>query len=493
MNRQLKRIRIVYAIALSVVAISMLSASIVMQHAISNNSDEARIINLSGRQRMLSQRLTKAVLALSLGGTIEAKGVRISEIEESFLSWTAVHQGLQYGDTNLQLPARGNSPEIRSVFAEIIPRYAVMAVAIEGLLKRLKSGQDTLAEIQEVAATLLENEPAFLKGMDAITFQFDAEARKQLGAMRNLELGFLVLGLSILGLEFVFVFRPSLRQVQFLLGTVEKQKAEAEVFSTNLEEMLEQAQELVRKADAASEAKSAFLANMSHELRTPMNGILGMADVLLMTDMTYEQKEFANVLKDSANSLLTLINDVLDYSNIETGKVALNVVDFEPQSTIGEAVRELSVQAQAKGLRFVVEIGTDVPVTLRGDAERIRQILQNLAGNAIKFTHHGEIIIRARMEEQSSSRPLLRLTVDDTGIGIHSGFMEMLFEPFTQADSSLTRKFGGTGLGLAITKELVVRMGGRMGVSSEMGKGSTFWVELPLELPAQALRSNGSR
>jgi signal transduction histidine kinase len=212
-----------------------------------------------------------------------------------------------------------------------------------------------------------------------------------------------------------------------------------------------------------------------------MNGIIGMTDVLMMTDMTEEQKEFAQLVKNSANSLLTMINDILDYSNIQTGKTALSLNDFDPHTTIGEAVGDLALQAQAKGLRFVVDIGTDVPASLHGDAGRIRQVLRNLAGNAVKFTREGEVLIRAHMEGKSSATPRLRLSVEDTGIGIDSEFMETLFDPFTQADSSLTRTFGGAGMGLAITKELVQLMGGRMGVTSEPEKGSTFWVELPLE------------
>jgi len=238
-------------------------------------------------------------------------------------------------------------------------------------------------------------------------------------------------------------------------------------------------------AEAASRTKSEFLANMSHEIRTPMNGILGTLQLLQGSDLTEGQKEYVNIAYNSGEALLSLLNDILDFSKIEAGKLELEYIPFDLKALIKELAKLLEQKAAERQVEIHTDLDEDIPAVIRGDSVRIRQILANLLTNAIKFTEKGTVTIRVRVLEHRDKTVRLKMEVIDTGIGIAEETQRKLFNSFTQADGSTTRKYGGTGLGLAIVRQLVTMMRGRLGVESEQGKGACFWVEINFEIMSE--------
>ncbi len=468
MSALVRRLRTGYLIAMLVIAGSLIAAGVTMERALVRAASDSRVMNLAGRQRMLSQRVSAAALGLVQSGEA-GRWDRVAVLRTALADLVRVQHGLQFGDAELGLPGKPTA-ELQRLFRAAEPSLRLLVSAAESL----QAASDRPSEAAHASAVVAAS-GAVLRSAEAIAATYQADA---LDRMRTLRLTQVALTVAILATVLLlgwFVLRPAEHRIRTAIDDLTANEAALTETNRRLDHALTAAQESAR-------LKAEFLANMSHEIRTPMNGVLGMTGLLLETPLTEEQREYARTIQSSGDGLLAILNDILDLSKIEAGRLDIHLEPFDPRVALEEAADLLAPQAAAKGLELALQVSPGLPARVASDAVRLRQVALNLVGNAIKFTSTGGVTIRLAVLPGAGTEGILRLEVEDTGIGIPESARGRLFQSFSQADGSTTRRFGGTGLGLAISQRLVELLHGEIGYDSVEGRGSRFWCRVPVSI-----------
>ncbi len=465
-----RRLTVLYIAALSTVAILTIGAQLLVQWQLENSQSDSHVINLAGRQRMLSQRLAKSSLQLQASSGNDIQDIK-DEVATALSEWQTNHIGLQRGDTEIGLKGQ-LSPQLTKLFDEVRPHYDAIRIAAHEIQVATPESNAS-ASIRRIQ----EHEAAFLSGMDAIVSRFVFEAERRVSRLRNSEVALLALTLLVLTAEGLFIFKPAVRQIKHVVGRLEGIGARLAVAK--------------EQAESANEAKTRFLANVSHELRTPMTAVLGMTELARETEDPEKRNKYLGIVEEAGQSLLRLLSDLIDTAKIEAAELEIREIPFRPSEVLRQVIDLMRPLALEKGLalRSAYDDCGDLcsESKVLGDEQRLMQVLINLVGNAIKYTDAGYVELSLDISSSSLQSQKIIWTVRDSGVGIEEKDRSRLFEPFFQAHSSPKSSQGGAGLGLSICQKIIDALGGSIELVSEVGQGTTARVAIDLPI---VLKSN---
>lgn len=461
-----------YLLAVGILTCIIMSGYVYIQNQLHQNEQYAEVINISGRQRMLSQRI--AFFTVNLGTYPDGKEASdyLAELKKSMELMEDTHH-LLLEATVKGASAQANSSALQKLYFS--PPHNIN----EKVVGYLKNVQSFLHDYEKAVASgseenldnlkqhpglihITQNGPTnVLSALNEAVSQYQRDSEAAIGRFELIETIIFSVALLTLLLEVLFIFRPMVSDAAKHLKELERARQHAEDMSR---------------------LKTEFLSNMSHEIRTPLNGIVGSASLLKKTKISKDQEKYLDVIVGSGDTLLSLISDVLDISKIEAGDVKINPEPLSIKRLIADLISSFSPKAQSKNIELKIEYNGNIPDLVLADPVRLKQIMFNLIGNSMKFVVEGEVIVRVEETATQNDQAVLKISVEDTGIGIPEDKLDIIFDVFAQADASTTKKYGGTGLGLAITQRLVDLMEGTIGVNSEVGKGTTFWFEITVPI-----------
>lgn len=482
------KFKLTYFTFILIIILATISSQVIIHYSIAQQKQDANVINIAGRQRMLSQNIAKTALKFKTSTAEELDQYQRS-LAELISDWEEKHWGLINGSEELQLPGENNE-EISTLFDEIQEPFSVILNNTKKLVNSSKA-----SEIEYNIQAILENEGQFLVLMNTIVGEYESVAQAKVRRLQMIEVFIGVFTVLIVLLELLFLIRPLFMRMVNQNRDLEAKNKELTnqrqqlVYQTDLiQEQNDYLKIAKEKAEDAAIAKSRFLSNMSHEIRTPMNAVIGMTHILLEEEPRDDQVDHLETIMFSAENLLVIINDILDYSKIEAGKLNIEQSNFNFKDCVNGLYKSLAPKAAKKNLIFQLDMDDQLPSYIIGDKTRLSQILINLINNAIKFTHEGKVILKIQQEEVTEEEVKMNFCITNTGIGIAEEKQGQIFESFSQADDDTTRLFGGTGLGLAITKRLLELQNSQIELESELNKGSnfSFSISYPIgEVPAE--------